>query len=93
MNIRFIEEAQSEFLDAISYYEEARSGLGIRFKDEVDRCVLWIADHPELQRLQPGGYRRINCRIFSLLHYLCCQGVHALDISSCTWTEKAGLLD
>ena len=64
MNIRFVEEAQREFLDAISFYEEARAGLGRRFKDEVDRSVLWIADHPELYRLRPGAYRRINLRVF-----------------------------
>ena len=28
MTVRFVEEAQREFLDAISEYEEARSGLG-----------------------------------------------------------------
>ena len=64
MNIQFLDEAQWEFLDAISDYEEARSGLGRRFKDEVDRSVLWIADHPELYRLRPGDYRRINLRVF-----------------------------
>ena len=64
MNIQFLDEAQWEFLDAISDYEEARSGLGRRFKDEIDRCVLWIADHPELYRLRPGDYRRINLRVF-----------------------------
>jgi len=62
--IRFVDEAQRELLDAISHYEEARSGLGRRFKDEVDRYILWIADHPELCRLRPGGYRRINLRVF-----------------------------
>ena len=36
--ILFVEEAQREFLDAIVNYEEARAGLGQRFKDEVDRC-------------------------------------------------------
>ena len=64
MTIRFVEEAQREFLKAISDYEEARDGLGKRFKDEVDRCVLWIADHPELYQLRPGSYRRINLRVF-----------------------------
>lgn len=64
MIIRFVEEAQREFLDAISDYEEARAGLGQRFKDTVDRCILWIADHLELYRLRPGGYRRINFRVF-----------------------------
>jgi plasmid stabilization system protein ParE len=30
----------------------------------VDRSILWIADHPELCRLRPGAYRRINLRVF-----------------------------
>jgi toxin ParE1/3/4 len=64
VTIRFVEEAQDEFLDAISYYEGARSGLGARFKATVDRDILWIADHPELYRLRPAGYRRINLRGF-----------------------------
>lgn len=64
MTIRFVEEAQTEFLETISYYEDARGGLGVRFKDEADRCVLWIADHPELCRLRSGSYRRINFRVF-----------------------------
>ena len=34
MNIQFLNEAQWEFLDAISDYEEARSGLGRGFKDD-----------------------------------------------------------
>lgn len=45
MTVRFVEEAQREFLDAISYYDGARAGLGRRFKGEVDRSVLLIADH------------------------------------------------
>ena len=64
MTIRFVEEARREFLDAIDYYEEARAGLGRRFKDEVDRCVLRIANHPESHALRPGDYRRISLRVF-----------------------------
>jgi plasmid stabilization system protein ParE len=64
MKITFLQEAESEFLDAISSYEAGRPGLGQRFKDEVDRTVLWLGDHPELCRLRPGGYRRVNLRIF-----------------------------
>ena len=64
MTIRFVEEAQQEFFDAISFYEDARAGLGRRFKDEVDRCILWVADHPDLYRLRRGNYRRINLRVF-----------------------------
>jgi plasmid stabilization system protein ParE len=64
VTVRFVEEAEREFLDSISYYEEARDGLGRRFKDEVNRCVLWVADRPELHRVRPGAYRRINLRVF-----------------------------
>jgi hypothetical protein len=46
VTIRFVEEAQCELLDAISEYESAQAGLGRRFFLEVDRAVLWIADHP-----------------------------------------------
>jgi toxin ParE1/3/4 len=64
MNVIFIEEAKREFLDGISYYTAAHPDLGRRFKVEVDRCILWIAEHPELYRLRPSGYRRINLRVF-----------------------------
>jgi hypothetical protein len=50
--IRFVDEAQRELLDAISDYERAHAGLGQRFKDDVDRYVLWAADHGELYRLR-----------------------------------------
>lgn len=64
MTIRFVEEAQDEFLDAISYYEEARIGLGHRLKVEVDRCVARVAAHPDLYRVRANGCRRINLRVF-----------------------------
>jgi len=64
MNVVFVPEAKDEFLDAIAYYEEARCGLGERFKGEADRSILWIADHHELYRIRPEGYRRINLRAF-----------------------------
>jgi len=64
MTVAFLAEARIEFLDVVSHYECARPGLGQRFKDEVDRNVLWIADHPELCRLRRGGYRRVNLRTF-----------------------------
>lgn len=64
MNIIFVPEAKDEFLDAISYDEEAREGLGQRFKDEADRCIIWMTEHSGLYRVRSGGYRRINLRAF-----------------------------
>jgi plasmid stabilization system protein ParE len=64
MKITFLQEAELEFLDAISYYESEQPGLGQRFKEELDRTVLWVAERPEVCRLRSGGYRRINLRVF-----------------------------
>jgi plasmid stabilization system protein ParE len=64
VNVIFVPAARDELLDAIAYYEDAREGLGHRFKEEVDRCIRWISDHHDLYRLRPTGYRRINLRVF-----------------------------
>lgn len=64
MTIVVLPEAADEFDDAADYFEHQQSGLGQRFRDEVDRHVLWIAEHAELPRLRPGGYRRVNLKVF-----------------------------
>ena len=64
MNIKFVDEAGFEFLDAISYYEEQQAGLGRRFKVEVERTLLWLVEHPEVYPLRPNAYRRLNLRIY-----------------------------
>ena len=64
MTITFLQEAKFEFLDAISYYESEQPGLGQRFKDELDRSLLWLAQRPEVCALKSGGYRRLNLRVF-----------------------------
>jgi hypothetical protein len=62
--IRLVEEAQREFLDGISYYEQARAGLGVRFKDVLNRTIRWIVDYADVPRVRVGGYRRVNLRGF-----------------------------
>ena len=56
MNIKFVDEASFEFLDAISHYEEEQAGLGRRFKAEVERTILWLAEHPEVYPLRQNAY-------------------------------------
>lgn len=70
MNIKFVDEASFEFLDAISYYEEEQYGLGRRFKAEVERTILWLVEHPEVYPLRPNAYRRLNLRIYPVLRCL-----------------------
>ena len=46
MNFYFHEEAESEFLEAIEYYEECEIGLGIRFSKEVNSTIYRICHFP-----------------------------------------------
>ena len=59
-----MDEARSEFLDSIEYYETQQPRFGRRFKVEVEQTLLWLVEHSEACRLRPGGYRRLNLRIF-----------------------------
>ncbi len=64
MNLRIIDEAAAEFADAIARYESIESGLGIRLREEVKAAIAWISDQPELPRIRPKGYRRVNLKVF-----------------------------
>jgi hypothetical protein len=72
MRIRFISEARLEFLNAITYYEEQRLGLGRRFKAEIEDSLLWLADHTEACRLRSGGYPSTKDTNLSVFHSLYC---------------------
>ncbi|VFM95579.1 MAG: hypothetical protein BECKG1743D_GA0114223_100946 [Candidatus Kentron sp. G] len=60
-----LQQAFEELQDAIAYYEEQQSGLGLRLKEEFDQYVHWILGHPTVPRIRRGGYRRVNLKIFS----------------------------
>lgn len=60
----FLQQAFEELHDAITYYEEQQSGLGLRLKDEFDRHVRWISDNFAVPRIRKGGYRRVNLNAF-----------------------------
>ncbi len=64
MTVRFVQEAQQEFLDAIRYYEEAEPGLGRRFSVEAGGAVRRLGDHPETYRIRLADQRRINLKTF-----------------------------
>jgi len=46
--VRFLEEAQDEFLEQISYYEEHQKGLGDRFRESVEAAIALASAHPRL---------------------------------------------
>ena len=68
MNLVVLPQAADEFEDAAAHYADKQPGLGQRFRDEVDRHIRWIAQHVEIPRQRPGGYRRVNLKVFP--HYV-----------------------
>jgi len=47
MNLSFHPEAERELLQAISYYEKCRLGLGIEFAEEVYQAIKRITTFPD----------------------------------------------
>lgn len=68
MRVVLVHEAEVEFWESVGYYESQELGLGVRFKDEVDRFLEKIEADPLQPRLRPKGYRRVNLSIFR--HYI-----------------------
>jgi plasmid stabilization system protein ParE len=64
MIVEFMAEAEQELVDAVLWYESKQTGLGRRFRIEVETVARSISSNPLLHRERDGGYRRINCPIF-----------------------------
>ena len=60
MTVEFLAPAQSEFDEAISYYESQQKELGSQFAQEVERTVLRILQYPEAWA--PLSKRTRRCR-------------------------------
>jgi len=68
MKVVLQHDAEIEFWESVDYYERQASGLGIRFKEEVDRFLERIQADPFLPRLRNNSYRRVNLSVFG--HYI-----------------------
>lgn len=55
--VRFLEEAQDEFLEQISYYEEHQKGLGDQFRESVAAATALASVRPKL-----GSPRKLRKR-------------------------------
>src|SRR5580698_10020326 len=65
MNYFFHPEAESEFFDAIEYYEKCEKGLGYDFATEVYFTVERILAHPKAwQFMEEGLIRRALVKRF-----------------------------
>ena len=65
MNLKVLQKAEAELNEAIAYYEEKESGLGLRLKAEARHAINWIGENVNVPRLRPKGYRRVNLKVFS----------------------------
>ena len=45
--VEFIQPAEDEFIDAVTYYNGEREGLGYEFAVEVSRTLERIVQHPK----------------------------------------------
>ena len=58
MTFSFHPEAESEFLEAIEYYESCKAGLGLDFALEVEKTIRNIVAHPEMWPVLDDDIRR-----------------------------------
>lgn len=70
MNFYFHPEAEAEFLEAISYYEDCEPGLGEEFSLEVYSTVQNILLYPSAWLILEGNVRRclVNRFPFGVLY-------------------------
>ena len=64
MKLEILLDAEAELSQAVARYEEIEPGLGIRLKEAARKALFWIQEHPDLPRLRPKGYRRVNLKVF-----------------------------
>lgn len=58
MKVHFLEPAQAEMQEAISYYESERNGLGAEFAEEAKKAIERIVQYPEAWSLLSQRTRR-----------------------------------
>lgn len=58
MTYRFHEEAETEFLESIEYYESCNKGLGLDFSHEVHDAIKRILAFPYAWQMMSENTRR-----------------------------------
>ena len=58
MHVIFTKLAIQEMNDAVQYYEFEYSGLGQRFKEEIRKAALRIAEYPHAFSIERGDVRK-----------------------------------
>lgn len=64
MNVRFDPDAQTEYVEAVQYYEQQAQGLGARFIADVEQSIGRIVAYPETWGALTTNTRRILLEVF-----------------------------
>ena len=70
MNVTYLDAADSEFAEAIGYYNEQAAGLGFEFADEVKKAVERIKNYPHAWTPLSKKSSPLPSPSFSLHHHL-----------------------
>ena len=72
MNVRFDPDAQTEYFEAIQYYEQQAQGLGARFIADIEHTIGRIVAYPKTWGLLTLNTRRALLEGVSVWDYLLC---------------------
>lgn len=65
MNYSFLPEAETEYLEAIRFYEEQQAKLGLSLIHEFERIIALVIQRPQSWKLvHPSGIRRVGLSRF-----------------------------
>jgi toxin ParE1/3/4 len=75
--------AEQELLDAVSYYEEQETGLGLEYLGEVEHAVNFLMRYPEAGAKVKGSIRRLTLPKFpySLLYRVLEEQIRVLAVA------------
>ncbi len=69
-SVRVGTSAEKDLLQAVLWYEEIRSGLGIRFEDDLRNAVSQLTENPYSCQIRYDDTRIIFLKIFPYgIHY------------------------
>lgn len=61
---RLLEEAYKEYIEAFQWYELKQTGLGEKFKNNVEKKLLQISEHPQFYSRRNHSYREAKIENF-----------------------------
>lgn len=64
MKFRFLEPAERELAEAVAFYEDAHSGLGMDFLEEVELTIARMIQFPDAWAKVSENHRRCRTRRF-----------------------------